>query len=79
MELDVGVDCGCEEADINDVDASVFPFCPPPVSQIQKLLRKERTVERQVSCSAKITQKESALASVEPLQAEGAACAERQR
>ena len=69
MQLDVSVDCGCEEVDIIDVDdVRVFPFCPPPVSQIQKLLRKERTVGRQVSCSGKITHKESALASIEPLQ-----------
>ena len=34
MQLDVIVDCGCEEVDIIDVDVRIFPFCPPPVSQI---------------------------------------------
>ena len=51
-----------------DVDVKVFPCCPPPVSQIQKLQREERIVGRQVSCSDKITQKKSALASFEALQ-----------
>ena len=26
MQLDVGVDCGCERVDIADVDVKVFPF-----------------------------------------------------
>ena len=47
--------------------------CGPPVSQVQKLLSKERIVGRQVSCSGKITQKESALASIQPLLRELAA------
>ena len=63
MQLDVNVDCGCEGEDIKEANVRVFSFCPPPVSHIQKLLRKVRT-----GCSGKITQKESALASVEPLQ-----------
>ena len=61
------VDCGCDGVEIVDVDVRVFSFCPP-VSQVQKLLRRERTVGRPVSCSGKTTQNESALASVEPLQ-----------
>ena len=51
-----------------DVDVKAFPSCPPPVSQIQKLQREERIAGRQVSCSDKITQKKSALASAETLQ-----------
>ena len=43
MQLDVNVDYGCEKVDIVDVDVRVFPLCPPPVSQIQMLLRKERS------------------------------------
>ena len=60
--------CGCEEVDTVDVDVGVFSFCPPPVSQVQKLLREERTVRWQASCGSKMTQEESALASIEPLQ-----------
>ena len=66
MQLDVNVDCGNEKVDIVGVDVSIFSFCPPPVSQMQMLLRKERTVGRQVSCSDKITQEESTLASISP-------------
>ena len=64
MQLDVNVDCGNEKVDIVGVDVSIFSFCPPPVSQMQMLLRKERTVGRQVSCSDKITQQESTLESM---------------
>ena len=64
MQLDVNVDCGCEKVDIVDVDARVFSFCPPPVSQIPMLQRKERTVRRQVSCGDKITQENSTLTSI---------------
>ena len=30
----------CKEVDVVDVDVRVFSFCPPPVSQVQKLHRK---------------------------------------
>ena len=63
MQLDVNVDCGCEKVDIVGVDVSIFSFCPPPVSQIQMLLRKERSVGR-VSCSDKITKEKGTLASM---------------
>ena len=54
--------------DIIDVDVRVFPFCPPPVSDPEVAEKKSALCGRQVSCSSKITQKESALASIEPLQ-----------
>ena len=67
MQLDVNVDCGCEVEDIVDVNVGICSLCPPPVSQVQKLLGEERNVRRQASCSGKIPQKESALASTVPL------------
>ena len=65
-----GYECrlGCKEKDIVDVNVGICSFCPPPVSQVLKLLGEERTVRQQVSCSGKIPQKESALASLVPLQ-----------
>ena len=71
VQFNAGVRCGRKGVYIVDVVVRVFSFCPPPVSQVQQLLRKDRNVGRQVSCSGKITQKESALASVEPLQCWG--------
>ena len=68
MELDVNVDCGCEGVDIVGVNVGISSLCPPPVSQVQKLLGEERTVRRQASCRGKIPQKESALASIVSLQ-----------
>ena len=68
MQLDVDVDCGYKGKDIVDVNVGICPFCPPPVSQIQKLLGEERTMRRQVSRSSKIPQKENALPSTVPLQ-----------
>ena len=40
---------------------------PPPVSQVQQLLREERTVRRPVSCGGKSPKEKSALAPVKPL------------
>ena len=39
MQLDVNLDCGCKGVGTVDADVGVFSFCPPPVSQVQKLLR----------------------------------------
>ena len=68
MQLDLEVDCACQREDVEDVNVVVFPFGPPPVSQVQKPQGKECTVERQVSCSGEVTQEVSALAPVVPLQ-----------
>ena len=72
MQLDVNVGCGCDIVDVNFVSALSV--------QIQKLLGKERTVRRQVSCSGKISQKKSALhlRQVYLCNAERAGCAKKQ-
>ena len=46
----------------------VLSFGPPPVSQIQQLLRKECTVRRQLNCGGKVSQEVSAPTSGEQLQ-----------
>ena len=83
MQLDVNVDWGLEGCGYPLMSyVGSCSLCPPPVSQVLKLLGEERTVRRQVSCG-KILQKESALASAmlrKPVALESSAgCAGKQR
>ena len=58
MQLDVNVDCGCEGLiSLMSMSVSALSVHTPCESE-----------RRQVSCTGKIPQKESALASIEPLQ-----------
>ena len=68
MQLEMNADCGCEGVDIVDVNVVFCSFCPPPVSQVQKMLGGERTVRRETTCGGEVTQEVTALASVVPLQ-----------
>ena len=66
--------------DITLINVGALSFRPPPVGQVQQLLREERTVVRQISSSGEVAQEVSALAPVEPLVALwGPAAAERHR
>ena len=76
--LDVNVDCGCNGVDIIDVDVRVFSFCPPSVSQFQKLLRKERTMVRS-AVAARSRKRTAHLRLLNLCNAVGASCAGKQR
>ena len=57
-----------KEVDITLLNVGALSFRPPPVGQVQHLLREARTVGRQVGSSGEVAQEVSTLAPVGPLQ-----------
>ena len=54
MQLHVNVDCGCQREDIDYADVFVVSIGPPPVRQVQKLMGKECTLRRQITCGGEV-------------------------
>ena len=57
--------------DITLLNVEAPSFRPPPVGQVEQLLREERTVARQVGSGGDVAQEVSTVAPVQPLQREG--------
>ena len=53
--------------DITLIDVGTLSFTPPPVGQVQQLLREERTAGRQIGSGGEVAQEVSTPAAVEPL------------
>ena len=66
VQFNANVSRCSKEVDIALLNVGTTSFRPPPVGQVQQLLRAEGAVERQVGRSGEVAQEVSALAPVGP-------------